>query len=326
MENRLSGEHRNILNEIPVVDLADFHSTDAGRRDAFVERVAEGFQDIGFIFVRTPHISPMLPKVYETYKKLFDLPLEAKMGYERPDLHHQRGYTPSFSEIGIYCQKSGPGVPEDHAMVQRFPSLYAPNIWPKEVPEFREMSTALYQELFGLGTSLLDALEVYLGYEKGFFDDVVRESPTVLRPLHYPAVQEYQLDKIVWGCQHTDINFLTVLPASTKKGLWVQTRSGEWVPGMAPPDCSLVQVGDMLQYMTGGYFLSAQHKVDAPTEPTTEGRYSSALFIHARSNFTFQVDRRLAENPAQFPEITAESYLYKRLQEIGLAKKQAGGK
>ncbi len=332
-------EAREIRNEIPVVDLSDFHSGEGKARDQFIETVADGFKDIGFIFVRTPHITPLLPHVYDVYKKLFSLPLDVKLSYEHKEIHHQRGFTPSGSEIGIFCQKSGPNatpqpdakenwfigpdLPENHPLVQRFPALYAPNIWPKEVPELQPAATGLYNSLFGLGKELLVALEQYLGYPDGYFNDVVNDSPTSLRPLHYPPVTQNQIGNIVWGCRHTDINFLTVLPASTKRGLFVKTRSGEWIPGMAPPGCSLVQVGDMLQYLTGGYFLSAEHKVDAPTETTTEGRFSSALFIHARSNFTFQVDHKLTTAPQNYPEITAEQFLYKRLQEIGLAKKEA---
>ena len=336
---RLSAEHRQALNEIPVVDMKDFYSEDGRVRDRYIQTVAEGLHDIGFIFVQTPDITPKLPGIYQTYKQVFSLPLDVKMQYARPDIHHQRGYTGQFTEIGIFCQHSGPNgsaqpdakenffigpnLPPEHSMVQLYPALYAPNVWPKEVPEFQSATTELYGDLFGVGKEVLKALEVYLGYEEGFFEDVVAESPTSLRPLHYPPVTEEQLGSIVWGCEHTDINFVTVLPASTKKGLWVQTRSGTWIPGMAPPGCSLVQVGDMLQYMTGGYFLSAHHKVDAPTEPTTEGRYSSALFIHANSNRTLQVDRRLATNPEQYPDITAADYLYLRLKQIGLAKEEA---
>ena len=328
---------KETLNQIPVVDLNDFR--DPKRRDSFTETVAKGFQDIGFIFVKTPDITPKLPTVYDAYKKVFDLPLEVKMGYERPDIHRQRGYTPSGAEIGIFCQRSGPDgkpqhdakenwfvgpkLPDGHPFVERYPALYAPNVWPTEVPEFKPLAQTLYKDLFTVGKGLLRSMEPYLGYEKGFFDDIVKDSPTSLRPLHYPPVKPEDAENTVWGCTHTDINFITALPASTKPGLWVETRSGEWIPGMAPPDHSLVQVGDMLEYMTGGYFRSARHRVDAPKGGTTTGRYSSALFIHARSNYEFQVDRRLADDPAQYPPITAENLLYSRLQAIGLAKQEA---
>jgi len=118
---------KETLNQIPVVDLNDFR--DPKRRDSFTETVAKGFQDIGFIFVKTPDITPKLPTVYDAYKKVFDLPLEVKMGYERPDIHRQRGYTPSGAEIGIFCQRSGPdGKPQHDAKARNVPAAIGKRI------------------------------------------------------------------------------------------------------------------------------------------------------------------------------------------------------
>ena len=328
----MSGER---LNRIPVVDLADFQSPNKSLRQETTETTVKGLHDIGFLFVKTPQIAEKLPRIYPVFKKLFTLPEETLLGYERKDIHHQRGYTPSYSEIGIFCQKSGEGGhpepdskknwfigPEhddisDKALITRYPELYAQNIWPKEVPELKTASMELYHDLFSVGKKVLNALEKPLGYDDGFFEDVVKDSPTSLRPLYYPPVEGG-----VGACDHTDINYVTVLPAPTREGLWVKTREGKWIKGMAPEGCSLVQVGDMLQYTTGGEFHSAIHKVD-PAKG--EGRYSTALFGHAKSTVDLKPADQWEANPDKYPSLTAGAFLYKRLEEIGLAKKKAKG-
>jgi isopenicillin N synthase-like dioxygenase len=328
----MSGER---LNHIPVVDLADFQSKDRSLRQETTETTVKGLHDIGFLFVKTPQIAEKLPRIYPVFRKLFTLPEDTLLVYERKDIHHQRGYTPSYAEIGIFCQKSGEGgAPEpdskknwfigpehddigDKGLINRFPELYAQNIWPEEVPELKEASMELYHDLFAVGKKVLNALEKPLGYEDGFFEDVVKDSPTSLRPLYYPPVEGG-----VGACDHTDINYVTVLPAPTREGLWVKTREGKWIKGMAPEGCSLVQVGDMLQYTTGGEFHSAIHKVD-PAKG--EGRYSTALFGHARSTVDLKPADQWEADPQKYPSLTAGAFLYRRLEEIGLAKKEARG-
>ena len=323
------------LNQIPVIDLADLQSATPSVRQETTETTVKGLHDIGFLFVRTPEITAKLPRIYPIFEKLFALPEAKLLQYERTDLHHQRGYTPLYTEIGIFCQKSGPDEspqpdgkrnwfigPEhrdisDKSLLTRFPELYAENIWPVEVPELQEAATALYNDLYGVGKAVLGALEGPLGYDDGFFEDVIKDSPTSLRPLHYRAVEQG-----VGACDHTDINYVTVLPAPTKEGLWVKSREGQWIKGMAPEGCSLVQVGDMLQYTTGGQFHSAIHKVDAPQ---TKDRYSTALFGHARSTVDLKPAEQWHADPEKYPSLTAGEFLYKRLDEIGLAKQQARG-
>jgi isopenicillin N synthase-like dioxygenase len=336
---------REVLKTIPLVDLKDFTSADPGVRSDAVQLTEKGLHDIGFLFVKTPEIAEKLPRIYPVFKELFTLPEKTLLRYERPDIHHQRGYTPSYSEIGIFCQKSGKnGEPEpdskknwfigpehddisEEDLITTFPDLYAENVWPTKrrrilfwkkkemVPGFKEASLELYEDLFAVGKKVLGALEKPLGYDEGFFEEVVRDSPTSLRPLYYPPVAEG-----VGACDHTDINYITVLPAPTREGLWVKTRSGEWIRGMAPEGYSLVQVGDMLQYTTGGEFHSAVHKVD-PSRG--EGRYSTALFGHARSSVNLQPAPQWEADPEKYPSLTAGDFLHKRLKEIGLAKQKA---
>ncbi len=312
---------------IPTVDLAD------------IEAVAAGLRDTGFIFAHTPGINEQLPRVYPVFKQLFDLDERTKLRYELKGIHHQRGYTPAFSELGIQCRTSGPngtsqknsaenwfiGPPleslSDPSLTSRYPELYPDNVWPREVPGLREAAENLYCELFGFGTQVLRAIEIYLGYSEGHFDEMLEDSPTTLRPLHYgPKRSEDEIG----ACAHTDINLVTVLPAAMKlalggstsgkpAGLMVQARSGQWVSGAAPEGCSLFQVGDMLQYLTGGHFLSAVHKVIAPEAD----RYSAALFLHPRSNYLLRPDRRWAPEE-QYPDIQAADLLYQRLREISL--------
>jgi isopenicillin N synthase-like dioxygenase len=163
-----------------------------------------------------------------------------------------------------------------------------------------------------------------LGYEAGFFEEVTRDASTALRPLRYPPVPAARIGEVVWGCRHTDGNLVSVLPPSTGTGLKVKVRGGAWIDAATPPGHSIVQVGDMLQYMTGGHLRSAVHRIDAPDHPTAEARYSAPLFVYPRADVDLRPHPRWAANPARFPSRTAGAFFAERLRRVGLDAVAAG--
>ena len=209
----------------------------------------------------------------------------------------------------------GPELKHDNPVLDFFGDFYPPNIWPDETPGLRPAMEILYTHLHHFGMVALELLETYLNKPEGYFKASTIDAPHLMRAIHYPPVTAEDAAKIQWGCKHTDINFLTVLPVSTRSGLWVRCHDGIWVPGKPDEDCVIVQVGDMLQHHTEGRFRSAVHEVRAPKEGTTEGRFSAAFFTHARPDIV------LNPNPtgSRFRPITAGDYLRKRLKAIGLA-------
>ncbi|WP_433505297.1 isopenicillin N synthase family dioxygenase [Pseudonocardia halophobica] len=325
---------------IPAVDLADLRSAPHGRR-ACAETVHRGLRDIGFVFVRTPEVAERLRADYRTFAEVLDRPEAELERYRRPDIHHLRGYTPLGAETAAACRRSGRGGapqpdhrscwligPEgftDPTLRSRFPAFHADNVWPEDAPGFRDRSLALHARLDAIGHEVLRALEPGLGYEEGFFDEVTRDAGSSLRPLRYPPVPAERLGSVVWGCRHTDGNLVSVLPPSTSTGLKVKVRGGGWIDAVAPPGHSIVQVGDMLQYMTGGHLRSAVHRIDAPDRPTTEARYSAPLFVYPRADVDLRPHERWGANPDRFPSRTAADYFLERLRRIGLDRTRAAG-
>lgn len=337
------------LKRIESVDPADFEAGGA-RREAFIDTLGRSLHETGFLFVKTDGVNQdYLDKTYDTFGKVFALSEEEKQQYTHPELFYQRGWTPPFQEVGIQCRTSGPngaaqpdakenwflGPNLDNARLREFSQadgyreIYAENVWPEEVPEFAEAAMDMRERLVKFGGYVLSAVGEYLEYPEGYFEEMVKDSPTVLRPLHYPVLSEEDRENSVWGCDHTDINLVTALPPSRGSGLQVKTREGLWVPGKAPEGHAIFQVGDMLQYMTNGHLMSAEHKVVAPNGPITPderglGRLSAALFIHARSDVMLTSDERFVENGKEpNPPITAHKHLLDRLDEINLAKAAA---
>lgn len=133
---------------------------------------------------------------------------------------------------------------------------------------------------------------------------------SLLRVLHYPPINEPVEAGAVRAAAHEDINLLTILPSSNEPGLQAKTRSGEWINVPCNFGNLIVNVGDMLQEASGGWYPSTTHRVVNPEasaadpEAAARGRISLPLFLHPRPDVV------LSER------YTAASYLDERLREL----------
>lgn len=136
---------------------------------------------------------------------------------------------------------------------------------------------------------------------------IEQSEQSLLRVLHYPPMTESQ-HQLPRAAPHEDINFLTILPAADGPGLEILSQDGEWISVPNRPDQVLINIGDMLQEVSAGYFPSTTHRVATPTgEDMAQGRMSLPLFLHPRPDVVLS------------PRHTANSYLNERLLELGVA-------
>lgn len=130
---------------------------------------------------------------------------------------------------------------------------------------------------------------------------------TLLRVLHYPPLHGGEQPGAVRAAAHEDINLLTVLPAANEPGLEVCGADGAWQAVPCDPGQLIINVGDMLQEVSQGYFPSTTHRVVNPRgEARYHSRLSLPLFLHPRPEVELS-DRH-----------TADSYLKERLRELGV--------
>ncbi|SES65777.1 isopenicillin N synthase family dioxygenase [Thalassotalea agarivorans] len=164
-----------------------------------------------------------------------------------------------------------------------------------------------------LAAELLDWVEKYSPPEIAQkysepLSNMIKDTPnTLLRVLHYPPLTGDEEPGAIRAAAHEDINLLTILPAANEPGLQVQQKDDTWVDVPADFGTLIINIGDMLQEASGGYFPSTSHRVINPSgEEAMKSRISLPLFLHPRSEVV------LSERHTQ------HSYLMERLKELGV--------
>ena len=87
---------------------------------------------------------------------------------------------------------------------------------------------------------------------------------TLLRVLHYPPITGNEEPDAIRAAAHEDINLLTILPAANEPGLQVKGKDGDWLDVPSDFGNLIINIGDMLQEASGGYFPSTTHRVINP--------------------------------------------------------------
>ena len=292
---------------------------------AFSGELGRSFEEYGFAIVRDHGIPQgLIERAEQLSKQFFALPEEVKRKYLIPGSGGARGYTAFGVETAKGAQAFdlkefwhvGRELPAGH----KFRDVMADNIWPDEIPGFKETYLALYDAFDEAGLKVLRAIARFLEVDEEYFTDTVRDGNSVMRLLHYPAQAEPTGNHIRAGA-HEDINTITLLLGAEEAGLELKTKDGRWIP-VSPKEGELViNIGDMLQRLTNGRLRSTSHRVVNPApDRASHARYSMPFFLHFRPDFVIEALPGTVppgEEP-KWPPISSHEYLQERLREIKL--------
>ena len=293
--------------------------------DGFATKLGRSFEDYGFAIIADHGIpDELIHRAEEKAKAFFALPEEVKRKYLIAGGGGARGYTP----FGIETAKGhkahdlkefwhvGRDLPAGHKFRDHMPD----NLWPAEVPSFKDTFQELFATFDRTGLKALKAIARYLRIDGNYFEDAVRDGNSVLRALHYPPQAEPTGEHIRAGA-HEDINAITLLLGAEEAGLELLTKDGRWIPVSPEPGELVINIGDMLQRLTNGRLRSTSHRVVNPApDRASHARYSMPFFLHFRSDFLIDAlpETVPAGEKPKWAPITANDYLQERLREIKL--------
>ncbi|GMQ26469.1 2-oxoglutarate and iron-dependent oxygenase domain-containing protein [Algoriphagus sp. oki45] len=322
-----------LFDEIPSLDLAHFTSGNPEQKMNFVKKLGEAYQNIGFVAIKNHGLSQDLQdRLYQSIKDFFALPDEVKTQYQKPEIGYQRGYTGKGKEHAkgrntgdlkefYHVGQELEAIPDEDPVKGEYPA----NLWPKEIPQFKQDALEAFRTLENAGKEMLKAIALNLELPEDYFEDKVAYGNSILRQIHYFPIEnpdEVPADA-VRAAEHGDINLITLLMGASADGLQVLRKDGKWIPITALPDQLVVNVGDMLERLTNKKLKSTIHRVvNPPRDKMNTSRYSIPFFMHPRSEMDLTCLESCIDkaNPKQFTDATAGEFLEERLRELGLRK------
>jgi len=264
------------------------------------EKFVKSLHDTGFgVLTNHPIKKSLVESIYTNWQAFFNS--EAKHDFVF-DVEKQDGY------FATEISETAKG--HQHKDIKEYFHVYP---WGRIPQELQDEILHYYQLTSSLAEELLDWVEQYSpekvakGYSQPLSTMITDTPNTLLRVLHYPPLTGSEEPGAIRAAAHEDINLLTILPAANEPGLQVQLQDGNWLDVPSDFGNLIINIGDMLQEASAGYFPSTTHRVINPTGGSSaKSRISLPLFLHPCS------DVKLSEKHTQ------ESYLLERLKELGV--------
>jgi isopenicillin N synthase-like dioxygenase len=255
-------------SHVRVVDIGPL--VDGGDPQGVADEIRLACRECGFFYVIGHAVDQTLQQRLETLsRQFFAQPLEAKMAIRMALAGPAwRGYFPVGQELtsgkpdlkeGIYF---GAELSDDHPLVLAGMPLHGRNLFPPDMPEFRDVVLAYIDAMTSLGHTLMVGVALSLGLERTYFAERYTGDPLILfRIFNYPPDRSADAAEPRWGVgEHTDYGLLTILKQDDAGGLEVKSQA-RWIPAPPIPDSFICNIGDMLDRMTGGLYRSTPHRV-----------------------------------------------------------------
>ncbi|WP_433574803.1 isopenicillin N synthase family dioxygenase [Nocardia brasiliensis] len=186
--------------------------------------------------------------------------------------------------------------------------FFPANVWPLELPGFRESLEAYYAAARDLALRLARIFAMALEIPWEFFAARMNAQTSWLTSINYPPiVQPPVIGSLRFGA-HRDRGCFTIL-STTGPGLEVRGSGGEWESILPEPDSLLVNVGSMLAGWTGRRWSAPMHRVVA--EASSARRQTLVFFFNPNHDAPLDaLPRRGASgHAAAGPALTAGDYL-----------------
>ncbi|CAD6211508.1 unnamed protein product [Miscanthus lutarioriparius] len=256
--------------ELPVVDMASLVDPDSSASET--AKLGSACREWGFFQLINHGVEEAaIQQMKESAAQLFSSPLESKNtvavrdGFQGFGQHLNGGSSEKLDWAECLLLITQPV--QDRNM----------DLWPEtNPPTFRYSveTTNLARRLLGfMATDLGVSQAALLG---AFFAGTGNEKGQSMSMHHYPPCRHP--DKVLGIAPHTDTQALTfLLHVDHTPGLQVR-RGGRWFPVQPLPGALVVNVGDVLDVLTNGAYVSVEHRVVPDAE---RGRTTVAMFHDA---------------------------------------------
>jgi isopenicillin N synthase-like dioxygenase len=268
------------------------------------QRFTESLRHTGFgVLTNHPLTKNTISNLYENWETFFTAPRQQKESF-RYDQATQMGWAPP--EIA----ETAKGY--DKRDIKEYFNYFTYGSCPESL---RKVTDEVYQQLHQVAQVILTWIYdntpeiIRADFSLPLPSMIENSSEILFRINYYPAFTGAEEIGAFRAAAHNDINLITVLTAGSNAGLQARDLNDNWHDIACEQGDLVINVGDMLQECSRGYYPSTLHRVLNPVDSAqNKARMSCPLFVHPRPEVV------LSERHTQ------ASYIHERLVELGFRK------
>ncbi|OJT13003.1 hypothetical protein TRAPUB_10480 [Trametes pubescens] len=272
-------ESAEAFDQIPIIDLKDIDDANPETKKALGKAVRDACINVGFLYVRNHGIpEETIDKALSASKEFFSLPLDQKIELDIRKASNFKGYNAILTsnndplnrgdlhegfEFG--WEELDPRAADDKRANDG--AMAGANVWPSELPGFRESVLSYYHAAVDLGRKLFPLFALALDLPEDFFAD--------------------KCFTILW--QEPGIQALQVL-----------NKQNQWIDAPPIPGTLVVNIADQFARWTNDVFKSTVHRA---INRSGVRRYSIPLFFG--TDYDVKLEVRFVFAEAGFASLTS---------------------
>ncbi|CAF3725563.1 unnamed protein product [Rotaria sordida] len=342
---------------LPLIDFSAFVSKDETNHypHAIIEKLANACEHVGFFYAIGHGISnELLLRTLSVTRQLFDLDLKIKNQYasrlfvNSSNINYQSGgLGRGYQSIGENVTNSRRDRHEGFDLYRELDSNHPLrlqfneknltnktlpdyremaigwNLWPKELPLFKETITEYTTAMLQAGARVMRAIALSLNLPLNYFESTFNDSFWVIRCIRYPPVSQNEIQSPEYGegCgEHSDYGWLTFVNQDLDSHNCLHVRTNDRSkatyisadPIVVEEQIALTcNIGDIIAFITKNKYRSTRHCVVSPVKPA-RSRISTPFF------FEPNLDVKLRINETS-PECYYGEYLISKIRTLGFA-------
>lgn len=262
------------------------------------EQFASSLHATGFGVIKNHPLDwQLIEEIYQEWLNFFD-----------SDMKYRYAVSPETKGGFFSSEVSETAKGSSAKDLKEFFHIFTDGVYPDELTK---SALTYYEQAKHLAMQLLAWIEQYSPPSvKALYNEPLPQmlegsEKSLLRILRYPPLRGDRDTLSIRAAAHEDINLITILPAATAPGLQVKDKKDNWIDVPLEPGSLVINVGDMLQELSNGYYPSTTHRVINPVSDLQQvSRVSMPFFLQPRP------DVRLSER------YTAGSYHEERMRQL----------
>ncbi|KAK7395395.1 hypothetical protein VNO78_15952 [Psophocarpus tetragonolobus] len=239
------------LSSVPIIDLKDIHSNPALHTEV-IGKIRSACHEWGFFQVINHGIPiSVLDEMIDGIGRFHEQDSEVRKELYSRDMKKKVAY---YSNLNLYHDDQ-PANWRD-----TFGFVVAPDPpKPEEIPSIcRDIAIEYSKKIRDLGFTIFELLSEALGLNPSYLKELKCCEGLFILGHYYPACPEPELT--IGTSKHTDTDFMTLLLQDQLGGLQV-LHENQWVNVTPVHGALVVNIGDLLQLLSNGMFLSVYHRV-----------------------------------------------------------------